>query len=143
MKNILSALLIAGGIAASFGAHATTVISGQVISGGDTGACPLLGEGVTLNLSKDVLGAYTCEVPNSSIKIATCHKSGSRKPLLVDCVAVGDPAVNTPTGCTLGQQAEISDYRGFTASSRGGGIATEDLGGNCTQASVEAIIPEE
>lgn len=144
MKKLISALLITGGIAASFGAHADPIVSGGTITGGDAGDCVLLGENVTLNLSKDVSGAYVCEEPNSEIKIATCHKSGSRKPLLVDCVRVGDaePAVYAPTGCTPGEQFEIADYRGFTASSRGGGVATEDLGGACTDATVEAIIPE-
>lgn len=151
MKKTISALLIAGGVFASFGAYAQEVLTtagattvGPATSTTADATCDLLGETVTINLSRAVHGAFLCDEATNAVTIATCHETGSRKPATVQCVTLGDgaDAVNVPEGCTPGEDVELEvAYRGFVANSRGGGVATTALGGNCTDTTVTAIIP--
>ncbi|MDH5785904.1 MAG: hypothetical protein OEZ16_09905 [Chromatiales bacterium] len=145
MKMITRAFLFAVAFMASAAAMAagTAVTSGAPITNTD---CTLLGETVTLNLSSNVFGAYQCIEIDNEIKVATCHKAGSRKATSLPCQVVGtDPGTgasvyNNPacTGAT-GETFEIADYRGFIASSTGGSVGTTDLGGNCTAATVGGL----
>ena len=149
MKKIISVLLVAGGIGVSFGAHAEALNASSATTIGPEGGsapatCVLLGENVTINLSRAVHGAYECDEATNAIKIATCHETGSRKATVVNCTAQGEePNITyTPEGCTAETPSiEITDYRGFNANSRGGGVGTAQLGGSCEDSTVEAILP--
>ncbi|WAE62949.1 hypothetical protein OUY36_05045 [Stutzerimonas sp. R40042] len=146
MNIKISALILALSMSAtSVMAAGTAIESGQPITGGDTGDCVLLGDNVSLNLSKDVYGAYSCTEVSSAIKVATCHKSGSRKPTNVSCAVTGEDASGNPTyndsSCdgTSGQTFEITDYRAFVANSRGGSVSATDLGGACSDTQVGGL----
>lgn len=151
MKKIINALLIASGIFVSFGVQAQTALktAGATSIGPESATtadetCDLLGETVTINLSKAVHGAFVCDEATNAVTIATCHETGSRKPATVQCVTLGEgpDAVNVPEGCTAGTPVELDvAYRGFVANSRGGGVATTTLGGKCEDTTVTAIIP--
>lgn len=151
MKKTICSLLIASGVFVSFGANAQEALTtaGATLVGPETSTtatatCDLLGETVTINLSRAVHGAFMCDEATNAVTIATCHETGSRKPATVQCVTLGEgtDAINVPEGCTPGTEVELEvAYRGFVANSRGGGVATTALGGNCTDTTVTAIIP--
>lgn len=141
-KNVL-ALVFMAGMGAAFAVGATAIDDDPIT----TTDCPLLGEQVTLNMSNNVSGAYSCDETNSVIMVAACHKAGSRKPTDVPCAivtpAAGEtPAVYNDSSCTgaEGQTFEITDYRGYVASSQGGSVAAQDLGGNCTATTADALV---
>src|SRR5690606_16553761 len=99
--------------------------------------CELLADQVRLTLSTNVHGAYSCDEKTNTIKIATCHEAGSRKPTEIPCAAVGtDPKSGDPiynfSQCdgTEGQKITIEDYsyRAFIGSSTGGQVAATTLG---------------
>ncbi|MCQ4346119.1 hypothetical protein NGA35_01460 [Pseudomonas stutzeri] len=142
-KNILAALFFAG-MGASFVATAAPVAANTGFEGsGDVSitACTLLADPVTLNLSKNVVGAYNCNEANSIITVAACHKGGSRSERNVVCVADPDDASATiPAGCTVGESVPITDYVGYKAGSNGGSIATEALGGACATGTVTGLL---
>jgi hypothetical protein len=143
MKKINFAVLTVLGLGISSAALAApTNVSGSTVI--TTGDCVLLGEQVTLNLSANVTGAYQCTDADQTIVIGTCHASGSRKPLDVQCTAVPDtdPAEFEPAGCPdaePGTKVTISNYRAYTASSRGGSVTAQELGGNCTAATLNGL----
>ncbi|MCF6753712.1 MAG: hypothetical protein OZ926_07025 [Pseudomonas sp.] len=145
MKKNIFVLALISGLCTSFTATAVEIESGTPITTTD---CSLLGEQVTLNLSNNVSGAYTCDETNSIIKVAACHKAGSRKPTDVLCAVVTpangtDPAVYNDSSCqSVGpdQKFEITDYRGYVASSLGGSVAPQQLGGNCETTSIDALV---
>lgn len=144
MNKTISALLVVGGVFASFGAHAQTAFSASATTISNT-ECELLGETVTINLSRAVHGAYLCDEATNAIKISTCHETGSRKATTVACTAQGTaPDITyTPEGCTADTPSiEITDYRGFVANSRGGGVGYSQLGGACEDGSVTALIAD-
>lgn len=141
-KNILALLFIsAAGISTLAGA--AEIKSGTAITTAD---CKLLGEQVTLNLSNNVSGAYSCNEITSTINVAACHKAGSRKSMDVKCAIVtpedgATPAVWNNGSCKATTDTfESSDYRGYVASSKGGSVAQKELGGNCTAATAETLI---
>ncbi|MFC5771809.1 hypothetical protein [Thauera sinica] len=141
MKKLIPLFMMIAGVGASFGASAQTALppNGGPVT---TTACTVLSEQVTLNLSKGVHGAFNCDEATNAIKVATCHEAGSRKPTTVNCVAQGsEPDITyTPAGCAAGvASVEISDYRAFTANSRGGGVGTAQLGGACTDSSLSGL----
>lgn len=140
----LSLLALTVAALAPLYASATAISSGTAITTND---CSLLGEQVTLNLSNNVSGSYSCDETASTITVAACHRAGSRKPTNVACAIVtpangNTPAVYNDSSCdgTANQTFEITDYRGYVASSQGGSVAAQDLGGNCTAATVEALV---
>ncbi|MBU0562777.1 MAG: hypothetical protein KJ890_04475 [Gammaproteobacteria bacterium] len=130
-------------IAFSMGVSATPISSTAITPI----LCPVLADNVTLNLSTRVKGAYTCNEVTNSIKIATCHESGSRKARTGVCAGTpseDDPDVmdwNLP-GCTsAGQEIVLGpDYKGFYAITTGGAVVDKQLGGNCTDATVGALV---
>lgn len=150
MKMITRAMLMAAGLGLSMAAAAGTQINtGAVVDRDGTTAgyaCALLGEGVTINLSKNVSFAYNCDLANSDIRVAGCHAAGSRKATQLDCAVIGympdgtTPIYNgaTCTGVT-GEQYTIANFRVFEGSSRGGTVAAVDLGGPCTDATVAGV----
>ncbi|MDH0121435.1 MAG: hypothetical protein FH750_08485 [Pseudomonas stutzeri] len=116
-------------------------LSGDV-SGGTTGACSLLAENVTLNLSARVWGVYNCDEATSVIRVAACHEGGSRKARTVNCAEdTANPGTYLPQGCTATTPTiEITDYAGYVAGSNGGSVAVNDLGGRCEASTVTGLI---
>lgn len=135
-------------VAATMQAHAAPVaqntafqLSGDVTSG-PNGACTLLADNVTLNLSARVWGVYNCDEITSVIKVAACHEGGSRKARTVNCAEdTANPGTFLPQGCTAQTPTiELTNYAGYVAGSNGGSVALEDLGGRCEQATVTGLI---
>ena len=141
MKSKFIAVALVSGLMASLGAYAEPIVSGAAIDNGD---CVLLGETVTLNLSNNVSGAYNCVEATSTITLGACHASGSRNPTTVNCVnsaAPGDAPVWNDTSCQdAGDTFEITDFRGFRASSQGGRVGVVALGGTCSDQSIDAVV---
>lgn len=144
MKSILSKVAIAALVTFPLIASAAPIPSGTPIT---TTNCTLLGEQVTLNMSNNVSGAYACDETASTITVAACHKAGSRKPTDITCAIVTPANGTTPAeynddSCTgaPNQTFEITDYRGYVATSQGGSVAAKDLGGNCTATSIEGLV---
>ncbi|TRO24085.1 hypothetical protein EQ826_13540 [Ectopseudomonas mendocina] len=143
-KNILAALFACGAFV-SVNAFAVAIPADGVVRTAD---CTLLGESVTLSLSNNVSGAYSCDEITSTIKVGACHKAGSRKAMTVKCAitvpADGEtPAEYNDDSCTgVGEDHtfESSNYRGYVASSRGGSTAAKDLGGACTAATADGLL---
>ncbi|MNF50702.1 hypothetical protein D3C84_320040 [compost metagenome] len=143
-KNILAALFFAG-----MGASVVASAANQAADAGFEGQgivssteCALLADTVTLNLSKNVVGAYSCDEATSVIVVAACHKGGSRSEKQVACTT--DPNDNTkflPAGCTAATgTVPVTDYVGYSAGSNGGSIATSELGGACATGTVTGIL---
>lgn len=58
------------------------------ITGGDSGACTLLGENVKIGLSSNVRGAYECSTTApAGVSIATCHSGGRTASRAYTCTA--------------------------------------------------------
>lgn len=141
MKKTIGFAFLMGGMLASSFAMATAITSGGQITTQD---CSLLGEAVTLNLSNNVSGSYSCVEATSTITIAACHSAGSRNTTTVACVnsaGPNDPPAWNDASCTdATDEFEITDFRGFRASSQGGRVGAVALGGACTAATVEALV---
>ncbi len=141
MKLMISALAALMAISATTFA-AEDIESGQAITGTD---CVLLGDNVTLNLSNNVIGAYSCTELTSTIKVATCHSSGSRKAGNVKCVVVGeneegDPIFNASQCTAAGEDIEqAAAYRAYAASNKGGSVGQVALNGSCTSATLKGL----
>lgn len=144
MNIKVSALFAALGLAFAFNASAAPINSNTPIT---PALCAVLADNVTLNLSTRVKGAYTCNEVTNSIKIATCHESGSRKARTGICA--GTPNEDDPDvtdwnyqGCnTAGQEVVLGpDYKGFYAITTGGAVLDKQLGGNCTDATVGVLV---
>lgn len=138
-KNILAALFVGSMIAAG-SASAVVAPTDGIIT---TQACSLLGEQVKLNFSNNVHGAYSCTEATSTIVVAACHKAGSRNTATVQCANSGD-ATNpdwNDTSCTSESDSfEITDYRGYRASSQGGKVGAQALGGACNDNTVNGLV---
>lgn len=144
MKKVAYAILITAGLGMSAAAMAAgTAITSDPITSND---CELLADQVRLTLSTNVHGAYSCNKITNTIKIATCHEAGSRKPTDIPCAEVGtdeesgDPIYNF-SECTgaEGQKVTIADFRAFIGSSAGGQVAATQLGGSCDDGKVSAL----
>jgi len=138
-KSILAALLISSAFV-SLNVSAVAIPNDGVIT---TTACTLLGEQVKLNLSNNVSGAYSCTEATSTIQVAACHKAGSRNTTTVACANSGTadaPDWNNASCADEADTFEITDYRGFRASSLGGKVGAQALGGACTDATVNGLV---
>lgn len=160
MKKILLSAFLAASTISSF-ASAAAIQSGTPIQAGNQG-CQLLSEAVTINLSSNVNGAYTCNVANNTMRVATCHQGGSRKQATVACAVVdietpagGGAAVNVwnddscsdakaaaaATGGPAHEFTSSSLGKAFAASTAGGSVAPVSLGAVCTSsAPAEAVL---
>jgi len=146
MKKVAYAILITAGLGMSAAAMAEgKAITSALITSDD---CELLADHVRLTLSTNVHGAYSCNKDTNTIKIATCHEAGSRKPADIPCAAVGiDPEsgnlIYNFSECdgTEGQKGKIEDYnyRAFIGSSTGGQVAATELGKSCDDDSVSKL----
>lgn len=143
MKMMKRAIFATAALALSSTAFATGINfdSGDLITSASA-ECPLLGEGVTLNLSKNVSGAYMCDTTYTDIRIATCHAAGSNKSTTIDCAVVGfatdgtTPLFNSATS-TCSAPWSITNYRVFGGSSKGGAVAAMANTGSCLTAPPE------
>lgn len=146
MKKIVASFIVTAGIF-SAPAFATPITSGTPIQAGNQG-CALLGEAVTISLSSNVFGAYNCDVANNTIRVATCHKGGSRKQATIACAVVNvipgqngaaDTIVMNDDSCPT-TNFENSTFtssslgKGFLASTAGGSVAAASLGAICDSA---------
>lgn len=147
MKKLIAGLafLAAMAFANTAFAQAVAITSGGAITGGTTGDCVLLGETVRINLSNNINGAYECDEALNAIRVATCHIAGSRAASTIACAVtdtdeLGEPIYNDAS-CdgTAGQTFNIVDYRGFIASSRGGTVGAQALGGNCAAGTLTGL----
>lgn len=143
MKIKLASISAAIGFAFSMSAFAAPITTAPITPA----LCAVLADNVTLNLSTNVTGAYSCDEITNSIKIATCHANGSRKARTGTCA--GTPNAEDPekmdwnySGCSeAGQQVTLGpDYKGFYAITTGGAVVDKELGGNCTTATVGALV---
>ncbi|WP_415753509.1 hypothetical protein [Pseudomonas leptonychotis] len=157
MKKIIMSVFIAASAFSSF-ASATSIASGTPIQAGNQG-CQLLSEAVTINLSSNVHGAYTCNVANNTMRVATCHQGGSRKQATVACAVVdivddnGTPknvwndSTCTDAGAAAATPAAPHQFtssslgKAYSASTAGGSVAALSLGAVCTSsAPADALL---
>lgn len=145
MKKIAASIAIALGVL-SAPAFATEIESGTPIQAGNEG-CELLADAVSINLSSNVFGAYNCVKANNTIRVATCHKAGSRKSGTIGCAVVNTIAGEdgaAPTvewnddSCEATTDTFTSDSKGkgYVASTAGGSVAATSLGAFCDSATV-------
>ncbi|MDO9622714.1 MAG: hypothetical protein Q7J46_01805 [Pseudomonas sp.] len=151
MKKLLLSVFIAASTISSF-ASAAPIASGTPIQPGNTG-CQLLSEAVTINLSSNVYGAYTCSTATNVMRVATCHQGGSRKQATVACAIVnvvpasggGTTNVWNDTSCTDARAATATTEaphqftssslgKAYSASTAGGSVAAVSLGAVCDSA---------
>ncbi|WP_394169057.1 hypothetical protein [Saccharospirillum alexandrii] len=146
-KFLLVAAFVGSVFATSASAEALFSASNGTVSGGATGACPLLVSDVRVNLSSNVTGAWRCDTITNSIRIGTCHAAGSRQSLTVQCAITSEDGV-TPVTYNGGDDCsgtgptdtyEIADFRGYTATSIGGSVSPQQLGGACSDTTVVAL----
>ncbi|THG82134.1 hypothetical protein E5198_10220 [Pseudomonas sp. A-1] len=137
MKKILSGLIVASSLLATtaFAAGTVTAVDADQI---DTTKCVLLDAPVKVNLSANVSGVYQCNDTDNSIRIATCHSSGSRSgPKELNCAQIGKDASNNPVFNDSSCSATVTkftvpvSFSGFAASSTGGSIGEVPLTGKC------------
>lgn len=157
MKKILASIFITASFSSA--AYATAITSGTPIQPGNQG-CAILAEAVTINLSSNVYGAYTCDAANNVMRVATCHKGGSRKQATVNCAIVNvitnDDSTTTnvwnDSSCTDAKAAAATPQnphvftssslgKAFTASTAGGSVAAVSLAQTCEgSAAADAVL---
>ncbi len=139
-----SLIAVAFGLGFALNASAAAIVSNTPIKTTD---CAVLGDSATLNLSKNVTGAYSCDEGTNTIKVATCHSSGSR--LAREGVCAGTPNETDATktdwnysGCAKdGDKVSLPpDYKGFYATTKGGSVVDKQLGGVCSDATIGAFV---
>ncbi|MHA6492529.1 hypothetical protein ACX0MV_04675 [Pseudomonas borbori] len=148
-KNILGfALALSFSSAVLAADNAGTVLPAIAITP-DAAGCSLLTEGVRINTSAGVFGAYACNTVDNIVAIATCHPNGRKGDVSVNCT-VGDPAA--PAGCVATADtgdavdagtATVQGGLAFTANSGGGAVqgtraANCAIGGNTTAEAASA-----
>ena len=97
--------LAALGVLLSGSALAAPVSSGEPITAGVAGLCPLLASDVVLNLSKSVKATYVCGA--EVIGLAACHPAGRRALVLLDGApsTTGVVYITRSDGGTVGELA--------------------------------------
>ncbi|WP_127556382.1 hypothetical protein [Saccharospirillum alexandrii] len=147
MKKLMLASVIVGSAFAG-----TVLAAGTALpsSGGPvtTTDCSLLAGTVTVNLSSNVSGAFQCDLATNAIRIGTCHAAGSRQTTTVDCVLTAgadttdDTSDDEYNGSSCGStddSFDITDFRGFVATSQGGSVTQQELGGACSDSTLTAL----
>lgn len=147
MSKQIIALFAAAGLAcfASMASAAPTVsgASAQI----STTDCPLLAEPITVGMSARVFGAYNCSATSNTVRVGSCHQGGSRSALactiqnqaaIDEAIADGNtpPDPTYPAGCNPDGTgtSTVTDFKAFVASSRGGAMSEQQLGGACDAA---------
>lgn len=145
MNKQIIALFAAAGLScfASLASAAPTITGASTTI--STVNCPLLAEAVTVGMSSRVVGSYNCSAATNTVRVGSCHAGGSRAPLActiqnqaaIDAGAAQSPAVvvapTYPAGCAADGTgtSTVGDFKAFVASSRGGAMAEQPLGGAC------------
>jgi hypothetical protein len=153
MKKQILAVAMAT-LFASAAVMADPLPAGGVIQPAD---CATIGSPVTINLSNGVSGAFTCNAIGNAAALSTCHANGSRQTRVFGCTSLdaGPDAVSgnaddewnddsCPTGdgsADPGQFTIDASFRGFAASTSGGGVGAVPLLGGCDEDTVDAILP--
>ena len=149
MNKQIIALFAAAGLSC----FASLVSAAPTITGASTSIstvdCPLLAEAVTVGMSSRVVGSYNCSAATNTVRVGSCHAGGSRAPLAcssvqnqaaIDAGAAQIPPVvvapTYPAGCAANGTgtSTVGDFKAFVASSRGGAMAEQPLGGACDAA---------
>lgn len=149
MNKQIVALLAAVGLTCFAGlASAATEVVGASNTVNTTN-CALLSEAVTVGMSAKVIGAYNCSEITNVVSVAACHPGGSRGPL--SCSSVQNQAAidaNStvapvyPAGCNQTDgtgTSTVIDFKGFFASSAGGAMSEQSMGGRCETGKVAAL----
>lgn len=138
MKKFLISLAIATSVLAT-SAYAKEITSGTAITA-DAAGCELLAQDVTINLSSNVFGAYSCEKANNAIKVATCHKAGSRNKETIKCAIVGkdEDGKSTWNDTSCKETTDTFESQNFGkaafATTTGGSVASKSLAAYCDSA---------
>lgn len=146
MKKNLSSIVLLAALGFSSGAFAAA----NIPTGGPvtTDACPLLSESVTINLSSNVQGAFSCDVETGAIKVATCSEAGSRKVTTQPCTSTPAPTTDDPdavewnnASCSESTPTFVTGTEGvgFFATSKGGQVAAKNMATACSNTSVVNI----
>ncbi|MCQ4304957.1 hypothetical protein [Stutzerimonas frequens] len=145
MKKILTCLALASTLFAA-NSYAAEIKSGTPITA-DAAGCELLAQDVTINLSSNVFGAYSCQKANNVIKVATCHKAGSRKIETIKCAVVdkdedGNSVWNDSSCKDTDSTFESQNFgKAAFATTGGGSVAAKSLAAYCDSASpLEAAV---
>jgi hypothetical protein len=109
MKKLIFGLLASVVVSNAMAVDAGTALSGSQAVTPDAQGCSLLSEGVTINLSAGVVGAYACNTVSNVVGVAACHPNGRKGDVTSDCDPVpvtADPANGVagnvpPVGCVL------------------------------------------
>jgi len=120
---------------------AADLVSRDPISADD---CPLLTESVSIRLSTGVSGAWNCDETTQNIKVATCSRVGSRRPLTVQCLPISSLADGTDrfnaSECAAARgEVELNGAKGFVASSSFPASVMIELGADCSDDTIVAI----
>ena len=145
MKKYLIGLAMATSIFAANG-YAAEIKSGTPITA-DAAGCELLSQKVTINLSSNVFGAFSCQKANNVIKVATCHKGGNRKIETIKCAVVdkdeaGNSVWNDSSCKSTDDTFESQNFgKAAFATTAGGSVAAKSLSGFCDSATpLEAAV---
>lgn len=148
--------ILAVALSSIFVSGATLAVELPASGAVTTADCAMLGSNIVINLSNAVSGAYACNLIGNAMAISTCHASGSRQPLVVGCGVVdngtdgiqgtADDVYNNSScpegdGSAADGQFTIADFRGYVASTTGGGVLANELGGACTATSANGLLP--
>lgn len=116
--------------------------------------CSMLSEPVTIGASAKVIAAYNCSEITNVVSVGTCHSGGSRSPLACNsvqnqaaidaAVVAGQPAVAPvyPAGCNQADgtgTSTVVDFKAFFATSAGGAMSEQSLGGKCVTGKVAGL----
>lgn len=120
---------------------AAELVSNEPISSDN---CPLLSESVSITLSANVRGAWTCDEFTRNIKVATCSLIGSHRPVSVQCLPIdtladGSDRFNASECATARSEVELNGAKGFVASSSFPASVMIELGADCSDGAIVAI----
>ncbi|MBM5572520.1 MULTISPECIES: hypothetical protein [Deefgea] len=140
MKKSLTILALALGFSTAFTVAGTEVKDG-IVKKDD---CKLLENDAKIILSKNVSAAFACDEAAATITFGTCSSSGSRGPAKFKCSNSAAPN-ETPKwnieGCTEeGKEIEVTGYKGFTLSSKGGSMGAIEFPKPCSGADLAGAV---
>ena len=143
LKKILTLSAVVASITISAQVHAAAASLSSSSTMITPANCPALDNNITVQMSKDVVGAFNCG--QTSFVAATCHISGTNKPNTVD--AQYDNSGNILpeyTGCDAsGKNCTFNGRTGFRGSSAGGQVGAVPLGDSpCNTTSIKTLTPD-
>ena len=111
--------------------------------------CDALDNNITIQLSKDVIGAYNCDA--TSFIAATCHTAGSNKTQTLECLyddsdapLAGYIGCGAPSGDAANPTtASFTGRLGYAGSSSGGRVTVAPLASNpCDGTGILTVTPD-